>query len=586
MPARGPELHPGDVLPGTKYRVVQQLGVGGMGVVYRVVKPPEIHCVLKLMSTDLSSHPEFRERFFDEVRVLAQLDHPNIVRVFDYDTLQDGTPFYVMELLHGQTVRDVLGALGRVPPRVAFEIARQLLEALHCAHTNPIQVVHRDIKPENIFLHAPRHGEPVVKLIDFGVVALSDRQHDGTFVGTWSYAAPEQIRGLRATPATDLYAVGLVLYEMLCGCGPFDHHDTGTRIAQAHMTETPAPVSKFAPWVPPSVVELIASALAKDPRQRPRDAYAFAERLYELEWANDGKDPNDRTSEGPLARVLSTVGGVARASNREPPKVPVVGVPGEARFHGENTLRGVGQDGTSPGEDALLDGLVARNETGLADKPRRSAPKPNVPLATPRPPLSNAATLDAPKTDVGLGAPASALAAKHVDTDTFASQASDTARRGRNSERNPALVPLVVTAAVVFLGTSGVVVHRWRAAHAPPVESALIAPPPMTAPAPPPTNVLVAEPATSAPSAPASAPTVSAAPVESTTRVAPKAANGGARSQGTSSGAAGAKPVATNSTVTTTPSPASPPTPSANSAPSPAPSPGEKPGNSDFIRKF
>ncbi|MCW5837750.1 MAG: serine/threonine protein kinase, partial [Labilithrix sp.] len=299
MSATGPQLKPGDALPGTKYRVVRSLGAGGMGVVYQVVKPPNIQGVLKLMSTELTRHEEHRLRFFDEVRILAQLDHPNIVKVFDYDALPDGTPFYVMELLSGRTVRDVVTTMGRVPPRVAYEITRQLLEALQAAHTHEVPVIHRDIKPENIFLHAPRHGEPVVKLIDFGVSAVADRKHDGSFVGTWSYAAPEQIRGEKPTPATDLYAAGLVLYEMLAGVGPFVHHQDWTKVSEAQISELPAPVSKFAPWVPPSIVALIQSALAKDPRVSPRDAYAFAEQLYELEWASDGKDPHDFTAEGP-----------------------------------------------------------------------------------------------------------------------------------------------------------------------------------------------------------------------------------------------------------------------------------------------
>jgi serine/threonine-protein kinase len=372
MPAHA-DFKAGDMLPGTKYRIVRELGAGGMGVVYHVIKPPEIQGVLKLMSAELATHAEFQSRFIDEVRVLAQLEHPNIVRVNDYDKISDGTPFYVMELLHGRTLRDVVATVGAVAPRVAYEITRQLLEALHCAHTHTVQVVHRDIKPENIFLHAPKHGDPVVKLIDFGVVALSDRPHDGQFVGTWRYAAPEQIRGERATPATDLYAVGLVLYEMLAGAGPFDALETGSLLSQAHLNTVPQPVSRLAPWVPASIVELIASALAKDPRQRPRDAYAFAERLYELEWAEDGKHAEGaRTSEGPLSRVLSSVSaGKASSKNLEAAKpaddrlgdVPLIGVPPVARHRGP-TIQGVGNgpEATAPDDDELLAGLIERRE--------------------------------------------------------------------------------------------------------------------------------------------------------------------------------------------------------------------------------
>jgi serine/threonine-protein kinase len=175
--------------------------------------------------------------------------------------------------------------------------------------------------------------------------------------------------------------VGLVLYEMLAGVGPFDHLGTsGSIIAQAHLRDLPPPVSKFAPWVPPSIVELIASALAKEPRQRPRDAYAFAERLFELEWANDGKDPSDRdaTMEGPLSRILSTAGGDEKPSSKKlvaagPPRdrlgnVPLIGVPAEVRREGP-TLQGMGarsgaaRDLSSPGEDTLLAGLDDRPQT-------------------------------------------------------------------------------------------------------------------------------------------------------------------------------------------------------------------------------
>lgn len=320
-------------LAGTKYQIVRELGAGGMGVVYQVVKPPNIQGVLKLMSSELTRHEDLRVRFFDEVRILAQLDHPNIVRVFDYDQLPDGTPYYVMELLNGRTVRDVLGTVDRVSPRVAFEITRQLLEALHAAHTNDIPVVHRDIKPENIFLHAPRHGDPVVKLIDFGVSSLGDRKHDDTFVGTWAYAAPEQIRGERPTAATDLYAVGLVLYEMLAGRGPFDHHRDWKMLSLAQIEEIPAPVSQFAPWVPESIVHLIAQALAKDPRQRPRDAHAFAEKLYELQWAEGPSVPTQpghpALPSAPLTQMLTEI----HAARGEAPVIgaPIVVIPTPAR---------------------------------------------------------------------------------------------------------------------------------------------------------------------------------------------------------------------------------------------------------------
>ncbi len=509
-------FRPGETVPGTKYRVVRQLGAGGMGVVYQVQKPPAITGVLKLMAADLAVHDEFRTRFFDEVRVLAQLDHPNIVKVFDYDALPEGTPYYVMEMLHGRTVRDVLEAVGRVPPRVAFEVTRQLLEALHAAHTHEIPVVHRDIKPENIFLHAPRHGEPVVKLIDFGVVAIADRQHDGTFVGTWKYAAPEQIRGEQATPATDLYAVGLVLYEMLAGAGPFDRYETGPAVATAHVREVPAPVSQLAPWVPPSIVALISSALAKDPKQRPRDAYDFAEKLFELEWASDGKDPHDRTKEGPigpLSRVLTDAGGPAIALERRGPSDGKIAAVPESAKHRGATLVGVGEGGgrhepTSPDDDALLAGLIARDQVGAAapisrkaresdpgakeavTAPAPATPPPGQVVLRPSPKVppvkaNDAVTLEAPPSDSRLAAAGGKPASKRVDTDTFAASETDAGRkRAAAGAFGRFVVPGLVLAAITMVAFVAVLLVRKRSAieaHTPAAKTEVVAaPPPVT----------------------------------------------------------------------------------------------------------
>ncbi|HEY8076681.1 MAG TPA: serine/threonine-protein kinase [Labilithrix sp.] len=526
MAARAPDIRPGQVLQGTKYTVVRELGAGGMGVVYQVVKPPEIQGVLKLMSVELAEHEEFRVKFFDEVRVLAKLDHPNIVRVFDYDSLQDGTPYYVMELLNGRTVRDVLATVGRVPPRVAFEVTRQLCEALHAAHTNDPMVVHRDIKPENIFLHAPRHGEPVVKLIDFGVAAFADRDHDGSFVGTWRYAAPEQIRGERPTPSTDLYAVGLVLFEMLCGAGPFDDRDTGKLVSQAHLNEVPDPISKWAPWVPPSIVQLVASALSKDPKKRPRDAYAFAERLFELEWANDGHNPHDATKEGPmsrpqeavgpLSRMLTDVGGAKKPSSKnlaaaKPASdrlgdVPLIGVP-PAALHQGNTLKGVGEgkhEPTSPDDDALLDGLLARRSAPeqLSKKARESGRelpqtprsgqvviRPNAGVvaiaSSPRP--ATAITNEAPPSSRPDPATIPRASSERADTDTFASQESDAGRIPKKGGGWIA-IPIVLAAFGVAAAATFALVHKREK---PPVEATRIETP---LPAPTPTPSIEPEP--------------------------------------------------------------------------------------------
>jgi serine/threonine-protein kinase len=421
----------------------------------------------------------------DEVRILAQIDHPNVVRVTDYDYLADGTPYYVMELLNGRTLRDTIATMGRLAPRVAFEITRQLLEALHATHTHDIPVVHRDIKPENIFLHAPRHGEPVVKLIDFGVIAVADRKHDGMFVGTWRYAAPEQIRGERATPATDLYAVGLVLYEMLAGRGPFDHFETGSLVSQAHLRDVPSPVSTLAPWVPPSVVQLINASLSKDPRGRPRDAYAFAERLYELEWANDGTSPPEATSEGPLIkRVLETLG-PAKPSNGDipatrvapltppvAPVVPVLNVSPSERHRGA-TLEGIGdrKNATTPDEDALLDGLAMRPDERVPSKKSRASGESAgvIPTPTPAPAGQVVIRPSTPRVD----RPPTAAT---IDSDTFASQHSDP--HAAPVKKQSRLVPLLVVLALVAVALLVAIIVKLRPSAEPTTTPIVAAPPP------------------------------------------------------------------------------------------------------------
>jgi serine/threonine-protein kinase len=385
---------------------------------------------------------------------------------------------------------------------------------------------------------------------------VADRAHDGAFVGTWKYAAPEQIRGERATPATDLYAVGLVLYEMLCGIGPFEEHDSGSLVSQAHLKAVPPPVSKFAPWVPPSIVQLIAASLAKEPRQRPRDAYAFAERLFELEWANDGKDPNDRTAEGPLSRILSTAGGdkpssknlVAAAPARDRlGNVPLIGVPEDARRAGP-TSPGMGgaPESTMPGEDALLAGLIERQDVRpRSKKERESGPSIDAPQARRGSPQARrgsapelgrgaAVTMDAPPSAPRVASAAEVTSDSFSDgttrklagaagggggggatapSDTFASQESDARRTPRKT--GVVAVPIALALLAVIAGVS-VMAYRGRtpvASHALPPGEATSVPVPSANVA----TVATVEATSASTSAPPVVATASAMPVTTTT---------------------------------------------------------------------
>jgi serine/threonine protein kinase len=278
------ELTVGDRIPGHKWVVVRKIAQGGMGATFEVVKPPGIRGVMKVILPSLARRREFVDRFFEEVRVLTLLQHPNIVQVIDHDLLSDGTPFFVMERLEGKTLRDALRRRTKVlPPRIVYEVMRQLCDGLYRVHSHEPPIVHRDIKPANLFLHQPEFADPALKILDFGVASILGGDRKGEFFGTPRYAAPEQLRNERVTLKADLYAVGLILYEMLAGRGPFDDCRAETA-PQLHRD--PPPARTFAPWIPANIDALLAQVLSRDPAERPRDAYALISKLFELQWVS------------------------------------------------------------------------------------------------------------------------------------------------------------------------------------------------------------------------------------------------------------------------------------------------------------
>src|SRR2546425_3045864 len=227
-----------DVVLGGRYRLVEHIASGGMGTVWRgedlVLHRP---VAVKLLSEALGQDERFVERFRREARAAAGLSHPNVAEVFDYGEDQD-TPFIVMELLPGETLADRLQREGRLPPGDAERIAVQVADALQAAHDAGI--VHRDVKPGNVML-APGGG---VKVMDFGVAAAAwaaPLTSTGTTIGAASHLSPEQAAGERATPASDVYALGCVLYEMLTGRPPFVG-ESPLAVAGAHVREMPVPV--------------------------------------------------------------------------------------------------------------------------------------------------------------------------------------------------------------------------------------------------------------------------------------------------------------------------------------------------------
>ena len=258
---------------GDRFQAVQRIDAGGMGEVWEADDTLLGRRVaIKVLAEELAGDPVAVRRFRREARATAMLDHPNVVRVFDF--VDGQAPFLVLELLEGQTLAERLRRDGALPPAEAARIAAAVADGLDVAHRAGI--IHRDIKPSNIMLTAS--GE--VKVMDFGIAAAWEA-HSTTgqqLLATASYVAPERITGARATPAGDLYSLGVVLYEMLTGQPPF-RADSAKQLLRAHLEALPRPVRALVSSVPPGIAAACEACLAKDPTERPTSARALAAQL-------------------------------------------------------------------------------------------------------------------------------------------------------------------------------------------------------------------------------------------------------------------------------------------------------------------
>ncbi|MFC8507031.1 Stk1 family PASTA domain-containing Ser/Thr kinase [Streptomyces sp. NPDC057411] len=259
-----------------RYRVDARIAVGGMATVYRAVDTRlDRVLALKVMHPDLATDAAFVERFMREAKSVARLAHPNVVGVFDQGA--DGAYVYLaMEYVAGCTLRDVLRERGALGPRAALDILEPVLAALGAAHRAGF--VHRDMKPENVLIG----DDGRVKVADFGLVRAVGSATDttGAVLGTVSYLAPEQIEHGTADTRADVYACGVVLYEMLTGGKPHSG-DTPAQVLYQHLsTDVPAPSAAF-PGLAPELDGLVASATARNPELRPHDAVALLALLRE-----------------------------------------------------------------------------------------------------------------------------------------------------------------------------------------------------------------------------------------------------------------------------------------------------------------
>jgi eukaryotic-like serine/threonine-protein kinase len=260
-----------------EYRVEKKIGEGGMGAVYSAMHPMiGKRAAIKVISAALGTDASAVNRFVQEARSVNQIGHPNIVDVFAFGELPDGRNYFVMEYLQGESLADRIQRTA-MPLGEAIEIIDQVADALEAAHEK--QIVHRDLKPDNVYLAAVRGGRTMVKLLDFGIAKLStpdgpgsgggiQKTRTGMMMGTPGYISPEQARGKNVDHRTDVYALGCMVFEIVCGRLPFVA-DNAMDIVLMHMTTPAVRASAIWPDIPPPLDDLIARMLEKDPALRP-----------------------------------------------------------------------------------------------------------------------------------------------------------------------------------------------------------------------------------------------------------------------------------------------------------------------------
>ena len=262
------QVAPGVVVD-ARYRLLSRLGSGGMAEVW-AAEDTELgrQVALKLLHSRLAADQDFVERFRREASAAAGLQHPNVVSVYDRGESQ-GTYYIAMEYLRGPSLKDLVRR-GPLEPGYAVELVVQVLKAARFAHRHGI--VHRDLKPHNVMLD----DEGRVKVTDFGIAraGASDMTETGSIMGTAQYLSPEQAQGHAVTSSSDLYSIGVMLFELLTGRVPFEGESPVT-IALRHVSEAPPPPSRLNPRVPPALDAVVLRALAKDPNDRFADADEF-----------------------------------------------------------------------------------------------------------------------------------------------------------------------------------------------------------------------------------------------------------------------------------------------------------------------
>lgn len=301
-----------------RYRILSPIGRGGMGTVYHAVQQPIGRPVaLKVILRSLARDQETCARFLREARIAASLSNPHTVTIHDFGQADDGTLYLAMELLEGEDLSQRIARDGAIPFDEACGIAAAVCRSLSEAHRKDI--VHRDVKPENVFLATTDEGGTAVKVLDYGLARISSTTHGatkltraGVLFGTPQYMSPEQVRGREIDARSDIYSVGVVLFEMLTGVPPFRGADAVTVMAAHAQTPAPDPArTGVRPVLPPELRMLLLAMLSKEPTDRPDAATAVAALRQLAGVTSNSVPPSSATALPPLEVVVT---GPARAA--------------------------------------------------------------------------------------------------------------------------------------------------------------------------------------------------------------------------------------------------------------------------------
>lgn len=342
-----------------KYRVEQMIGEGGMGRVYRATqlmldKP----VVLKVLRSALLSDDRTVARFQREAKAASRLNHPNSISILDFGQAEDGAMYIAMEYVHGKDLHHILSREWPLPEARVAKIMGQVLSALSDAHS--AGVIHRDLKPENIMVEQRRGDPDFVKVLDFGIAKIQDDSSEegpaltkaGFVCGTPEYMSPEQARGAKIDHRSDLYAVGVILYQLAAGVLPFES-DSAIGFATKHLVEQPLPPSKKRPdaKISPAMERLIMRALSKVPEERPQSAEAFRAELLAIEKERRAAPARQRATPSAMASGLEDES--TRITHGKPKTAPMaLSMDQTESFDPDATFGGAGRPAAAPGARA------------------------------------------------------------------------------------------------------------------------------------------------------------------------------------------------------------------------------------------